>query len=128
MKKYKEPEIKFISLNPTEKIADPCWAYANNDKEKPYYYNIKGEGFLEFQITGPKDIMLYGNGCDGGMPTEVYYINDANNNGTIEAGERIPANEWQIEELRKAMPGWGGNSGEPVKSNDFSHNFPQGWS
>ena len=51
MKKYKEPEISFISLKPAENVANPCWAYASNDKGKPYYYNVSGEGFLEFQIT-----------------------------------------------------------------------------
>lgn len=131
MKKYKEPEISFISLKPAENVANPCWAYASNDKGKPYYYNVSGEGFLEFQITSPKkEIVLYGNGngCDGGTPTEVYYIVDKNDNGKLDAGEKTVAEQWQIDELKAAMLTWGGNSGEPVKSDDFSKHFPHGWS
>lgn len=128
MKKYKEPEIRFISLKPAEKIANKCWAYANDPNGSPiYYYDLPGTGGLEFKIIGPKyQVFKDGNGCDGGIPTEVHYIVDYDHDGTIDHTE--DASSQQIQQLEIAMKTvMGGNSGESTKSSAFEDEFP-GWS
>ena len=122
MKQYKEPEIKFISLKPSENIADKCWAYANTGNSPVYYYDLPGTGSLEFQIQKGEG------GCDSGIPTKIYYVIDKNGNGTIDNGERKPATEDQKDQLMYAMhTEFGGNSGENTQSTSFEDEFP-GWS
>ncbi len=125
MKEYREPEAKFISLNPAEKVADTCWAYANNGKSPLLYYNLEGLGSLEFKVAKGND------GCDGGKPDEetVYYVIDSDKNGYISDGERIRrATTDEILRLTEAVQKVGGNSGENFQGGDFSEYVPSDWS
>lgn len=98
MKEYREPEAKFISLNPAEKVADTCWGYAVNGKDSPtYYFDLPGAGSLEFKI-----IEGYG-GCNGGAATNISYVIDSNNDGNITSDERKEASPEQIKILIEAM-------------------------
>ena len=129
MKKYKEPEISFISLKPAENVANPCWSYVNNpDKCPTYYYDLPGAGSLEFRI-------IEGNkgGCDSGVPTDVYYVIDANQDGTISSDERRIATAAEYKTLYDAMhikhEIGNGNSGENTNSSSFNPgDLPGGWS
>ncbi len=136
MKEYKEPEIQFISLNPSEKVASPCWAYAVNNKPSPtYYYDLEGPGYVSFEIAKndkkAKEIALFGNGkgCDGGMPCNVYYYYDMNGDKIIGNNEckLLEEDDPLVDKLTEAMYGFGGNSGEPVNPSDFPGQ-PGNWS
>lgn len=136
MKEYKEPEIQFISLNPSEKVASPCWAYAVNNKPSPkYYYDLEGPGYVSFEIAKndkkAKEIALFGNGkgCDGGMPCNVYYYYDMNGDKIIGNNEckLLEDDDPLVDKLTEAMYGFGGNSGEPVNPSDFPGQ-PGNWS
>lgn len=126
MKEYREPEAKFISLNPAEKVAAVCWGYAANGKPSPtYYYDLEGLGSLEF-------VVAKGNNCNTGGPDMscVYYVVDENGDGVISETEKTPATQAQKDILVEAMhTKWGGNSGESFESGPFSEgNIPGDWS
>ena len=135
MKKYKEPEVQFISLNPSEKIANPCWAFAVNNGDSPkYYYDLEGPGYLSFKIAkrDNKGIILYGNGngngCNSAKPCEVFYYYDSNGDSILENNEITSATDEQINQLIWAMhTEFGGESGEPTQASHFPGN-PGNWS
>lgn len=128
MKKYKEPEIQFISLNSSENIANPCWSNVNHpEKYVFYYYDLPGTGSLEFRITeGNKG------GCDAGVPTSVSYVVDLNKDGVITDDEKREATAEQCQTLYEAMHVrheiGHGNSGENTSGSDFSTDHFPGWS
>lgn len=128
MKKYQEPEIKFVSLKPSGEIAAQCWSYANHSQNSPtYYYDLQGTGSLEFRITEGEG------GCDGGIPTEVYYVVDTDQDGHISGDEKWPATTEQYNILYEAMHLKGeignGNSGENTASSSFAPgDLPPQWS
>lgn len=138
MKKYEEPKITFSEFRLDKSIADTCWGLDGTRFDGkpgsanycgPFYYDVKGEGYVSFNLKGVKVVKDKGS-C--GAPDAfdlVYYGTRTDANGNPLTGDYF---EKEVEEAlsASAQEGGGGNNGQNYNGliSDFPFTPDPSWS
>ena len=111
-KEYIQPQFEWITLQPNEPIAAPCWANAG---KKPMYHDLPGYGYC--QVT------LSGGGCGKATVIAVTIPSDLG----FTSQQKAEAEAWMMQHLAEKMAA-AGNNMAPFKGSGFATKPDPSWS
>ena len=111
-KEYIQPQFEWITLQPDEPIAAPCWANAG---KQDMYHDLPGYGYC--QVT------LSGDGCGKATVIAVTIPNELG----FTSQQKAEAEAWMMQHLSEKMAS-AGNNMAPFKGNEFTARPDPAWS